>query len=551
MHCFIVLLPALVLLIGGCRGEDTPAAKNKCGQHFVGERDGVLNFSTEGKSNVTSGDFNSCSWIIEMGVGHKVALTIKELKLNLNDSLVITEFFDERSDEELSNRRFYVLKPGSVIFSQSNKLKVEMVVQKEHVARFSAVFEDAECGETILEDRGEIQVPMFVHLSKTYHQCKWNIIAPANKIVKVSFSQFYLAPGSCIFEGLTIKDGQSNGVLGDYCEENPPAGSLISPSHSMVVEFTKRPSFETHQLSEVGKISMNYEFVDPCESKIKARFGTISVPHTYAATSPPREVCQWEITVPQGQHISLIFLRYTTGPNVPGQHQEMRIYDGLNEISNTNRQIWSTNDSLLPPFNLITASNTVRIVRTTTLNPLNPNGISFKAFFQAQVNAESQADECVNIGNRRFFQCSNGHYIDCSWKCDGVVDCADGIDEATCPATNFDIVQSEDDKSTTDLLTFVFIVALTGSAFAIFSLVTLINRKVHLRYQRPVVSESEGKQANSQYRYYVDLKHGDLPSYSEVIDAEVMFAIAKSKARKNFDESLRNSSREKSNNTSV
>ena len=551
MHFVIFSLLVLSLFIGRCSGED--ATRHHCGQFFAREKKGILNFSTEDELNSTTENFISCSWTIEMEVGHKVALTIKELKLDINDSLVITEHLKEGSDAELSNRRFYVLKPGSVIFSRSNKLTVEMIVLKEHISRFAAVFEDSECGGTISEDNGEIEVPLFVHLAQEYHQCKWKLVAPEDKIVKLSFSQFYLAPGSCIFEGLTVQDGEPNGILGDYCEENAPAGSLISTRNSMIIEFTKRPSFEINRLSEVAKISMAYEFVDPCESKIKARYGTVSVPHTYAAMSPPQEVCQWELTVPEGHHISLIFLRYTTGPNVPGQRQEIQIYDGMHEIKdningpkitgeNAKGLMWSTNDSVLPPFHLTTASNNLRIVRTTKKNAINPNGISFKAFFQAKLNLESSADECVNIGDRRFFPCSNGHYIDCQWRCDGVTDCADGVDEAVCPASNYEIVEEDDNDSATNAITFIFTIALTGSAFAIFSLLTLINRKAQHKPQDPAVGQDDKKHSN--YRYYVDLKQGDLketdlPSYSEVIDAEVMFAIAKSKARKTFDESVR------------
>ena len=533
--------------MGRIIGDTALIEKEKCAQMFKGEKEGILYFSTEEQLNVTSTSIVNCSWTIEMEADHKVAVTIRELTLNINDSLVITDYFSASSDAELSNRKFYVLKPGSVIFSQSNKLKVEMIAMKNQISRFSAVFEDAECGGTISEEKGEIKVPMFVHLSQAYHQCEWKLTAPVNKIIKLSFSQFYLIPGSCIFEGLTVKDG--DGILGDYCEENPPAGSLISSRNSMSVSFTKRPSFETSQLSEAAKVSMNYEFVNPCESTVKARFGTVSVPHLYAVASPPQEHCKWDITVPEGNHISLIFMKYTTGPNVPGQHQEIQIYDGINtNVNRANGQmitldtnmktgslLWSTNTSLLPPFKLVTASNNLRIVRTATKNPADSKGISFKVFFQAEQNIEASPDDCVNLGHKRFFQCSNGHYIDCNWRCDGIVDCADGIDEAVCLADDFEVVHEDSENIASNNIALILAIALTGSAFAIFSLVTLVQRRVDKRCH---VANTDFKQ-DSNYRYYVDLKQGDLPSYREVIDAEVMFAIAKSKARKNFDDNMR------------
>ena len=550
MRGFLLFLIIILQMMGRIIGETELMERAKCGQIFKGKKEGILYFSTEEQLNGTSTSTVNCSWTIEMEAHHKVAVTIRELTMNINDSLVITEYFSARSDAELSNRKFYVLKPGSVIFSQSNKLKVKMIAMINQVSRFSAVFEDAECGGVISEEKGEIKVPMFVHFSNTYRQCQWKLIAPVNKIIKLSFSQFYLAPGSCIFEGLTVKDGDE--ILGDYCEENPPAGSLISSRNSMSVSFTKRPGFEeTSHLSEAAKVSMNYEFVNPCESTVKARFGTVSVPHMYAGAPPPQEHCQWDITVPEGNHISLIFMKYTTGPNIPGQHQEIQIYDGINNnVDSANKQtitldtnknrgslIWSTNTSLLPPFKLVTASNNLRIVRTTKKTPLYSKGISFKVFFQAEQNIDMSPDDCINIGNKRFFQCSNGHYIDCNWRCDGIVDCADGIDEAVCIASDFEVVHEDSENIASNSIALILAVALTGSAFAIFSLVTLVQRRADKRCQSHVAIAD--LKHDSHYRYYVDLKQGDLPSYREVIDAEVMFAIAKSKARRNFDNNMR------------
>ena len=539
MYCLKGLLPFLLLAFIGCQGENAVITKYNCGHTFAGEKEGFLKFSTLDMQNVKE-NFISCPWTIEMKGDHKIALTIKELKLNINDSLVITEFFDERSDAELNNRKFYVLKPGSVIFSQSNRLRVEMIVKNGSEASFDAVFEDAECEEIITEERGEIKVPVFVHLSEGYHQCKWKLIAPAEKIVKLSFLQFNLAPGSCIFEGLTIKDGDFNGVLGDYCEENPPAGSLISTKNSMIVEFIKRPNFISNLATGVEKISMSYEWVDQCQSEIKGKFGTVSVPFTYSAFAPPQQSCQWDINVPEGHHISLTFLKYTTGPKTPGQYQEISIYDGANDNNNRNnidttnsknssRLLWSSNNSLLPPFSLLSESNNLRIVRTTAKSHLNSNGISFRAFFQAQLNTETWSDGCVNIGNRRFFQCSNGHYIDCDWRCDGIVDCADGIDEATCSVGNFEVVDEDNDATETNTIELLLMIALAGTAFAVFSLVMIVSKGVGDRF-RGAVADSHDIQSK-QYRYYVDLKDADLPTYNEVIDAETMRTDADLKAQ--------------------
>lgn len=506
--------------------EDASLTDHRCGQNFIGEKEGDLEFSMPHYDKTTQKNTISCSWTIEMQFGHKVALSIKELSLNVNDSLVITESYSELAGEESNNRRFHVLKPGSVIYSQSNKLRVEIIATKDSFAKFNAVFEDAECEETITEEQGEIRVPLFVHLSQAYNQCKWRLVAPAEKIVKLSFSQFYLAPGSCIFEGLSIKDGKSNDVLGDYCEENPPTGSLASSHNSIFIEFTKRPSFTNNLLIEAPKITMIYEFVDQCNSKIQGSFGTVSIPFTYDGLPLSQQACQWDITVPEGHHISFSFLKYTTGPKIPGQYQEVSIYDGIqSNRENRSRLLWSSTDSLLPPFRLITDSRSLRIVRKTIKNAVKSHGISFKALYQAELDMGIWNDECINMGNRRFYQCSNGHYIDCNWVCDGVTDCADGIDESSCPANNYEIVQEsddDDDDDATNTITMLLILAVTCSALAVFSLISMIDKVVRKKYR----SASAEPKNDGHYRYYVDLKRPELPRYDKIVGSGLMAGTA-------------------------
>ena len=415
-----------------------------------------------------------------MEEGHKIAIIIQDLQININDSLVITEFQNGHLSSPLNNRSFFTLQPGSVLFSQSNTIKIELIVYNNSIVNFKALFEDAQCGGSVIEKQGEIEVPLYVHLSASPHDCKWRLNGPAGKIIKVSTLQFSLPAGSCLFESLTLRDesfGAEN-LIGDFCEENPPMGDILSKTNAMTIEFIKRPSFMQNLITESSKVRLRYEFIDSCNSKIQGLFGSISVPLHYPGHTPS-ESCIWEIKVPDDHYISLTFIKYTTAPRIIGESQEINIYDGTD--LNDTELIWNSSDGTFPPTRLLSQTNNLKIVRSTKQNSLESKSLSFEAVYQAHIDTNSWPDECVSVGDRRFFKCSNGHYIDCDWRCDGVADCEDAIDEFSCPAeaANYEIMDEDTDASFAGLGGMILVLALIGSALTACMFVLSLDRAMH------------------------------------------------------------------------
>lgn len=479
-HFIVLFIFAATFIVRG-RLEAASFATENCKQKFRNQPKGVLEFSNQESSAIYDKDQTICTWTIQMEEGHKIAVIIQDLQININDSLVITEFQNGHLSAPLNNRSFFTLQPGSVLFSQSNTIKIELIVYHNSIVNFKALFEEAQCGGSIIEKQGEIEVPLFVHLSESPHDCKWRLSGPTGKIIKISTLQFSLPAGSCLFESLTLRDeslGAEN-LIGDFCEENPPMGDILSKTNAMTIEFTKQPSFIMQNLiTEPSKVRLRYEFIDSCNSKIQGLFGSISVPLHYPSHSPS-ESCMWDIKVPDDHYISLTFIKYTAAPRITGESQEINIYDGT-DVNDTGL-IWNSSESTFPPTRLLSETNNLKIVRSTKQNSLESRSLSFEAVYQAHIDTNTWPDECVSVGDRRFFKCSNGHYIDCDWRCDGVANCDDAIDEFSCPAeaANYEIVDEDTDASFVGLGGMILVLALIGSALTACMFVLSLDRAMH------------------------------------------------------------------------
>ncbi len=395
-----------------------------CSFLFENRLEGKIDY----ENDIAGQNHRNCQWIIKMQAGSKIALSILSLNLGYSDLLVVTDY-QINNTKAIQNRTFNSITPGTVIFSEAEVLKIELSFENTSKVSLEAVFEEDRCGGSISSPAGIIEIPLFAHLSPSSKTCSWVIQAPSEKRIKISFLQFFLPPGSCISENLVIKEGRANeeNLIGDYCEENPPMGDVISNSPITTIEYTRRPTFAVDLMLERPKVKLHYEFFDPCKSKLGGMFGSIVVLNTVYNEDIS---CSWEVEAPKSHYITLKFLKYTTTQRSHGGKQEIYVYDGAG-VTNTSL-LWTSLDSSLPPLQLQTNANKLRIELKTVKDARESSRVSFDAVYQAHEIVTQTYDECINIGSRKFYQCSNGHYIDCSWKCDGESDCDDGIDELFC-----------------------------------------------------------------------------------------------------------------------
>eukprot|EP00794_Sanderia_malayensis_P012167 gene12167-13422_t len=488
--------------------------QSNCKVNYENRKRGEIDF---GQLQLNGNNNGSCIWMIEMQAGHKIALSVINLSLQVGDSLSITDH-NMNETKIIQNRVFISIPHGTVLYSESEVMKIELRYADANRVSFNAVFEESTCGGELTLASDMIEVPLFAHFSSSPVTCKWTIKAMEQKRVKVSFLQFYLPAGSCISDNLIIKEGGMNSeqLLGDFCEETPPMGNIVTSMSSIAtIEYTRRPGFahltaQELMTSERPKIKMHYEFFDPCMSKMTGMFGSI-VASDAAYYNYQKNNCIWDIEVPHSYYVSLTFLKYSKSNEMQERSKQiMNIYDG---IAAENRSlIWSSENSMLPPTNLIATSNQIRIeLKTNDVD--TPSRIHFNAVYQAHVvDAPLVYDECINVGNRRFFQCTNGHYIDCDWKCDGEADCDDGIDELFCrnDASSYALEQARV-RPLTEIEGAVMIFIVAGSAILACVLVLSLDQLLRNR-DYGVVSRFSSE--DGHVKSFVTSQLPSLPPYS-------------------------------------
>ena len=48
--------------------------------------------------------------------------------------------------------------------------------------------------------------------------------------------------------------------------------------------------------------------------------------------------------------------------------------------------------------------------------------------------------QCIDVGHKQLFMCDDWRYVDCSLRCDGVIDCENALDERYCPIIPLDAI---------------------------------------------------------------------------------------------------------------
>ncbi|XP_041486764.1 cubilin isoform X1 [Microtus oregoni] len=164
------------------------------------------------------------------------------------------------------------------------------------------------CGGYLTQDKGTFVSPDLDSDGKYDRElnCIWSIIAPENKLIELTFSNFSLetgtADGRCYYDYVQIADGRSMAadLVGRLCGDQIPA-PFISSSNFLTVHF----------VSDIAQdregFNATYTFVDmPCGG---THFATVtpqnaSSPHL-ANIRRPLSTCTWIIEAPPYQNIKI------------------------------------------------------------------------------------------------------------------------------------------------------------------------------------------------------------------------------------------------------
>lgn len=94
------------------------------------------------------------------------------------------------------------------------------------------------CGGDLTSPTGVITSPNFPNRYNRGSRCAWSITVPTGQQISLSFTNFSIGFGNCLFEGLTIYNGPDINapVLGSFCGKTLPP-YLISTGNSLYLRF--------------------------------------------------------------------------------------------------------------------------------------------------------------------------------------------------------------------------------------------------------------------------------------------------------------------------
>ncbi|XP_072010324.1 cubilin [Engystomops pustulosus] len=135
--------------------------------------------------------------------------------------------------------------------------------------------------------------------------CVWNIVAPINKQINLTFSSFYLeaqSSGSCRYDYVKIFDGSStnSSLQGTYCGSALPA-HFLSSSNTLTVWFV------TDWMVELAGFNATYIMSDLlCGGVYNATSSiTTTTSPNYPNHYPPFTNCMWTIDSPEKENVKV------------------------------------------------------------------------------------------------------------------------------------------------------------------------------------------------------------------------------------------------------
>ncbi|XP_053323004.1 cubilin [Spea bombifrons] len=154
--------------------------------------------------------------------------------------------------------------------------------------------------------------------------CVWNIVAPVNKQINLTFTAFELegqSSGRCVYDFVKIFDGGSlNSTLqGTFCGSNIPA-SFLSSSNLLTLWFF------TDSTAESAGFNATYATTDIICGGIynaSSALTTTTSPNSY----PPFTTCIWTIDAPEKENVKVDVQTFHLQPNLDCSENYLELKD--------------------------------------------------------------------------------------------------------------------------------------------------------------------------------------------------------------------------------
>uniref|UniRef100_A0A182Y0Z6 Cubilin n=1 Tax=Anopheles stephensi TaxID=30069 RepID=A0A182Y0Z6_ANOST len=255
-----------------------------------------------------------CDYVIQAPLGKAISFDFQDFDIEKNSfprcELDYVELYDGLlpTNETLLGRYCSTKAPPTTV-SSKNVMLVRFVSDGSVAGRgFKGNFSffDVSCGGVLMREDTIIRSPMIAETGKYQHdaQCEWIIVAPEGHAIQLMWNSFELeVSGRCVYDYVQVFDNSSiaNSLIGRYCgTDKPPA--ITSTGNMVTIRFV------TDSSSSKDGFSLAFNFIDvekSCGGNYFATSGIIRSPG-WPKNYLSNKVCEWVITVPMGQQITLL-----------------------------------------------------------------------------------------------------------------------------------------------------------------------------------------------------------------------------------------------------
>ncbi|CAH8656414.1 unnamed protein product [Schistosoma rodhaini] len=226
---------------------------------------------------------------------------------------------------------------------------------------------------------------------------------------------------SCINDYVEIRDGYYSGspLIGRYCGQNLPP-QLISTGSRLWLEYRRSAGSMT-----TGFIA-DYEAI--CGGELQMEEGTLTSPN-YPEFYRPSKECVWQIIVPVGYSVALIFHSFQLEKHDTCVYDYLEVRDGLKDTSPLLKKLCGSH---LPTP--IKSTNNVMYVKFVSDSSVEKQGFTAtfqKEFDECKTMKHGCSHTCVNTLGGYRCQCEIGYELHadgkrCEDACGGVINESNG-----------------------------------------------------------------------------------------------------------------------------
>ncbi|KAK4475755.1 hypothetical protein MN116_001015, partial [Schistosoma mekongi] len=261
----------------------------------------------------------------------------------------------------------------------------------------------------------------FTHMDISGPTTQDSIHTPNNLYNAYELNQKSVNRISCINDYVEVRDGYYSGspLLGRYCGQNLPP-QLISTGSRLWLEYRRSAGSMT-----TGFIA-DYEAI--CGGELQMEEGILTSPN-YPEFYRPSKECIWQIIVPVGYSVALIFHSFQLEKHDTCVYDYLEVRDGLKDTSPLLKKLCGSH---LP--NPIKSTNNVMYVKFVSDSSVEKQGFTAtfqKEFDECKTMKHGCSHTCVNTLGGYRCQCEIGYELHadgkrCEDACGGIINESNG-----------------------------------------------------------------------------------------------------------------------------